>query len=107
MDLGLSSNAKCRFLCSIIVYLENILLWYGWLQVLDEHVGLGHVVLLQVVDHEVQACLGDHVHERGQHLHVKNTVLWSVENGDIIVRSRNRTVNNPRNVLCSSGSGLV
>ncbi len=90
MDLGLSSNAKCRFLCSIIVYLENILLRDGGLQVLDEHVGLGDVVLLEVVDHEIQARLRNHVHEGGQHLHVKNIVLWSVENGDIIVRSCNR-----------------
>ncbi len=92
MDLGLSSNAQCTFffdVCSIIVYLENVLLWYGGLQVLDEHVGLGHVVLLQVVDHEVQARLRDHVHKRGQHLHMVEK-YYIEENYDRIVRSRNR-----------------
>jgi hypothetical protein len=68
---------QCRFffdVCSIKLYLENVLLRDGGLQVLDEQVGLGDVVLLQVVDHEVQARLGDHVHERGQHLHVMGKI---------------------------------
>ena len=49
--------------------LEDVLLWHGGLKVLDEHVGLGHVVLLEVVDDQVQPRLRDHIHQRGQNLH--------------------------------------
>ena len=49
--------------CCIDNSFEDVLLWHCGLQVLDEVVSLIDLILLQVVDHEVQAGLRDHIHQ--------------------------------------------
>ena len=48
--------------------LEDVLLGHRGLEVLDEGVGLGHIILAEVIYHQVQSGLGDHINKRGQDL---------------------------------------
>ena len=48
--------------------LEYVLLGHRRLEVLDERVSLGHIVLAEVIYHQVQSGLGDHINKRGQDL---------------------------------------
>jgi len=48
--------------------LQNVFLRAAWLQVTDEGISILNVVMPQMVDSQVEPCLGHYTQELGQHL---------------------------------------
>mmetsp|Transcript_39382 Transcript_39382/g.92585 ORF Transcript_39382/g.92585 Transcript_39382/m.92585 type:complete len:270 (-) Transcript_39382:522-1331(-) len=65
--------------------LENVLVWGGGLQVLDERVGLVELVLAEVVDDKVEPRLRNDIHQPRQHL---KAVLPSSEDTEVVFEQR-------------------
>ena len=61
--------------------LEYVLLGKDALHVLDQLVSLIHLIILQIVDHQVETSLRDHVNERRQDL---EGVLAATENDQVV-----------------------